>query len=237
MTSVSFDRGCLAVQDPRVINESRSRLASFLAYELALLHDVVSADFDLVRGSCIVRWADCQTAASRAAETFIQALAAARAAEQAASQAVIMQGPKRLLFLVAGGGCLAMTVVGAIVPGVPTVPFLLASSYYLARSSRRLHAALTATPVFGGIVREWEAHQAISRGSKAKLAGLTIVVVLTTLAITQVGPVVIVVVTLVVTTTTVGIIRMPEIGRVSGRRRLASRLPAENLIDLVSGGS
>lgn len=237
MTRISFDHGCLAVHDPRVINEGRSRLASFLAHELGLLHDVVSADLDLKRGSCIVRWADCQTAVSHAAAAFVTALTAARAAEQATPQTLVVRGPKRLLFLAAGGGCLAMTVVGAIVPGVPTVPFLLASSYYLARSSRRLHATLAATPVFGGIVREWEAHRAISRQSKWNLAGLTLSVVAATLVITQVGPIVIAVVTLVVTTTMVGIARMPEIGRVSDRRRLAGWLSAKNLVDLVSGGS
>lgn len=236
MTRISFDQGCLAVQDPRVINESRSRLASLLVHELALLQDVISADFDLKLGSCVVRWADCQTAASDAAAAFVAALSAARAAEQAAPPTLVVQGPKRLLFLAAGGGCLAMTVVGAIVPGVPTVPFLLASSYYLARSSRRLHAALSATPVFGGIVREWEAHRAISRQSKWKLAGLTLMVVAATLTITQVGPVVIAVVTLVVTTTMVGISRMPEIPPASGRGRLAGRLSAKNLIDLVPSG-
>ena len=35
-----------------------------------------------------------------------------------------------------------MTFVGLVVPGIPTVPFLLASSYYLARSSRTLHKRL-----------------------------------------------------------------------------------------------
>ena len=43
--------------------------------------------------------------------------------------------PRRLMYLALAGGSFAMTLVGLVVPGIPTVPFLLTTSYYLARSS------------------------------------------------------------------------------------------------------
>ena len=41
--------------------------------------------------------------------------------------------------LAAAGGCFVMSIVGVITPGIPTVPFVLATGYFLARSSPGLH--------------------------------------------------------------------------------------------------
>jgi uncharacterized membrane protein YbaN (DUF454 family) len=239
MTEVSFADGRLVVLDRRVLHHGRPRLAAALLGRLAEITGVAAANLDLDGGTCVVRWDDPTVSAGDAATAFITALAAAQAVESADDSPLIVRGPRRLLFLAAGGGCLVMTVVGAILPGVPTVPFLFASSYYLARSSRRLHAALSATPVFGKIVREWESHRAISRESKWKIAGLTIAVVLVTISLTQVGPAVVAVVAVVVSTTMVGISRLPEIGRPeigrpSDRWRFGGRLTTQNFVDLVA---
>jgi hypothetical protein len=45
----------------------------------------------------------------------------------------VAKGPARWLCLALGGSALVMTVVGLIVPGIPTVPFLLLSIYGLSR--------------------------------------------------------------------------------------------------------
>lgn len=125
--------------------------------------------------------------------------------------ATIVRGPRRALYVAAGGGCLMMTVVGAIVPGIPTVPFLLGASYFLARSSRTLHTALVTTPVVGRVVREWDAHRGISLRSKLTLAGLTVGVVLVTISLTAAGPMVVGIVAVVVSMSLVGIARIPGI--------------------------
>ena len=77
------------------------------------------------------------------------------------------------MYLALAGGSFAMTLVGLVVPGIPTVPFLLTTSYYLARSSRRLDERLRRTPLFGPILVEWERRHGLSRSSKLKLMGLT----------------------------------------------------------------
>ena len=48
------------------------------------------------------------------------------------AMAELASGPRRFRYLALAAGSFAMTVVGLIVPGIPTVPFLLATSYYLA---------------------------------------------------------------------------------------------------------
>ena len=47
---------------------------------------------------------------------------------------------------------LALGLVGIVVPGLPTVPFVLLSAYAAARGSARLHAWLLAHPRFGPMI-------------------------------------------------------------------------------------
>lgn len=132
-----------------------------------------------------------------------------------------------------------MTVVGVVVPGIPTVPFLLGASYFLARSSRTLHAALTATPVVGRVVREWDAHRGISVRSKLTLAGLTVGVVVLTLSITGAAPLVVVIVAAVVSMSLVGIARIPgiKVGAVREQALLPVALPELRLLSLLQPGT
>lgn len=61
---------------------------------------------------------------------------------------------------------LALGLVGIVVPGLPTVPFVLLSAFAAARGSQRLHARLLADPRFGPMIRDWRAQGAVSRRAK-----------------------------------------------------------------------
>ena len=61
---------------------------------------------------------------------------------------------------------LALAIVGIVLPGLPTVPFLLLAAWFSAKGSQRLHRWLYAHPVFGRLLSDWETHKAISRKSK-----------------------------------------------------------------------
>ncbi|HEY5802267.1 MAG TPA: YbaN family protein [Lysobacter sp.] len=61
---------------------------------------------------------------------------------------------------------LGLGVIGIVVPGLPTVPFVLLSAFAAARGSQRLHDWLLAHRQFGPIIRDWEAHGAVSRRAK-----------------------------------------------------------------------
>jgi uncharacterized membrane protein YbaN (DUF454 family) len=115
-----------------------------------------------------------------------------------------------------------LTLVGLVVPGIPTVPFLLATSYYFARSSPRLHRALLNSRFFGPMLAEWETHRALSRQSKLKLTAFTLVVVVITLILAPGNPVLLVIVALMTALSLYGIARIPEIGTAPSRRALTT---------------
>jgi uncharacterized membrane protein YbaN (DUF454 family) len=61
---------------------------------------------------------------------------------------------------------LAVGLLGIVLPGLPTVPFVLLSAYAAARGSERLHRRLLAHRRFGPAIRDWQAHGAVSRRAK-----------------------------------------------------------------------
>lgn len=61
---------------------------------------------------------------------------------------------------------LALGLVGIVLPGLPTVPFVLLSAFAAARGSEKLHRRLLDDRRFGPMIRDWEAHGAVSRRAK-----------------------------------------------------------------------
>lgn len=79
---------------------------------------------------------------------------------------------------------LGIGIVGIFVPGLPTVEFVLLSAFAAARGSERLHRWLLAHPRFGPMIRDWQAHGAVSRRAKwLSLAMMTVCAVVMFLAV------------------------------------------------------
>ncbi|MCJ9671243.1 MULTISPECIES: YbaN family protein [unclassified Neorhizobium] len=81
----------------------------------------------------------------------------------------------RLLFLALGWLFVAIGIVGAFLPVLPTTPFLLLAVACFARSSPRLEAWLLEHPKFGPSLRSWREKGAIAR--KAKVAAISLMAV------------------------------------------------------------
>lgn len=73
---------------------------------------------------------------------------------------------KRLIFRMLGFLAVALGAVGAVLPIMPTVPFLLLAVYFFARSSPELEQKILDHPHWGPQVRDWRERRAISRKSK-----------------------------------------------------------------------
>lgn len=75
-------------------------------------------------------------------------------------------GVSRWLWWLLAYASLGLGLVGIVVPGLPTVPFVLLAAYAAARGSRRLRAWLLVHPRFGRAIRDWEREGAVTRRAK-----------------------------------------------------------------------
>jgi len=72
----------------------------------------------------------------------------------------------RHLYLLGGLSSLALGIVGAFLPILPTTPFILLSGFCFSRSSPRWHRWICQSPWFGPILKEWETHRGVRTSVK-----------------------------------------------------------------------
>ncbi len=68
---------------------------------------------------------------------------------------------RRALLVVTGLVALALGLIGIVLPGLPTTPFVLLAAACFARASPRLHHWLTQHRYLGPMVRDWEANRSL----------------------------------------------------------------------------
>ena len=73
---------------------------------------------------------------------------------------------RRFLWNIAGLIFVALGIVGAFLPFLPTVVFMLVAAFCFARGSERLHRWLVSHPHFGPPIHDWQRHGAIRRPAK-----------------------------------------------------------------------
>ncbi|WP_379552046.1 YbaN family protein [Erythrobacter sp. W53] len=77
----------------------------------------------------------------------------------------------RPLFLAGGIISVALGAIGAFLPIMPTVPFLLLAVFCFARSNPALEQKILDHPHWGPQVREWRERRAIPRRAKVMAVG------------------------------------------------------------------
>ncbi len=121
---------------------------------------------------------------------------------------------KRLVYLGLAGGAFTMSLVGLALPGIPTAPWVLATSTYLARSSPRLNERLRRTALFGPILQEWEDGGGLSQSSKAKVTGMTLTIAVVTIVLSPLTPVSLALIVFVSSLSIYGISTIPPLPEV-----------------------
>lgn len=67
----------------------------------------------------------------------------------------------RPVYLLVGWLFFALGATGILIPGLPTVPFMLAALWAFSKSSRRFHDWLYSHPLFGPPLQRWQDHRVI----------------------------------------------------------------------------
>lgn len=70
------------------------------------------------------------------------------------------------LFIIFGSISLILGIIGIVIPGLPTTPFLLLSAGLYVRSSARLYAKLINHPVLGAYIKKYRENKGIDRKTK-----------------------------------------------------------------------
>ena len=71
------------------------------------------------------------------------------------------RGWRRALLLIAAGAAILLGLLGVVLPGLPTTPFVLVASYCLLRTAPKLHARLLQSRLFGEVLRDWHLHRGL----------------------------------------------------------------------------
>ncbi|MEI6540954.1 MAG: YbaN family protein, partial [Planctomycetota bacterium] len=85
-------------------------------------------------------------------------------------------------------GAFAMTWVGLVIPGIPTIPFVILTATFAAKSSPAVHNRLRRARVFGPMIRDWEKYHAIRPHVRIRAAMLTLVIVSVTILLAPPSP-------------------------------------------------
>ncbi|WP_394173559.1 YbaN family protein [Thalassotalea litorea] len=72
----------------------------------------------------------------------------------------------RYAYLLLGLFMVGLATLGAILPGLPTTPFVLVAAACFAKSSPKLHCWLRNNALFGPLIVNWQQHRCISRRTK-----------------------------------------------------------------------
>jgi uncharacterized protein len=91
----------------------------------------------------------------------------------------------RIVYLLIGCLFVGLGFIGAFLPLLPTVPFLLLALWCFARSSQRFHDWLYHHPRFGPPLREWDQHGVIPVRAKILSTAMMAVSMAIMLAVTD----------------------------------------------------
>lgn len=140
-------------------------------------------------------------------------------------------GWRRVGYIALAGLFFVLGAFGLILPGLPTTPFLLLTSFFLIRSHPGLNARLVRSRLFGPILLDWHTHRGVRRHVKFKTVALVLLVLALSLYLGQlsfglkVGMVALVGVGLLV------VVRLPTVSddgsRVEPRRAMLPRNPRQ----------
>lgn len=96
----------------------------------------------------------------------------------------------RPLIFILGWISVVLGAIGAILPIMPTTPFLILAAFLFSKSSPRFHKWLLDLPKFGPIIREWEETKTIRKEVKVTAIVVLSISMMVTITFVPVKPIV-----------------------------------------------
>ncbi|WP_301099124.1 YbaN family protein [Otariodibacter sp.] len=79
---------------------------------------------------------------------------------------------KKLIYILIAFLCLALGIIGIVVPGLPTTPFLLVALYCFGKSSDRLQAWFMTTKLYDKYLKEYDQNRAMTIRQKVGILAI-----------------------------------------------------------------
>jgi uncharacterized membrane protein YbaN (DUF454 family) len=87
---------------------------------------------------------------------------------------------KKHIYMAAGFFSLGLGFIGALLPVMPTTPFLIIAAFFFSRGSKKWHHWLMHHPVMGRTLRDWDYHGVVRMRAKATASILITISLATT---------------------------------------------------------
>jgi uncharacterized membrane protein YbaN (DUF454 family) len=236
---ISCARGAVRVRDKDVFGSSRHEACRRFVRRVFRLNDVRSVEVDCRKATATVRYVGKIGAAELLAKmadtlgteetgTFDESLerlfewhrgerfkvfrcGPTDTTWDRSDSVLVVSGARRGVYLGLAAASFGLAATGVVIPGVPTVPFLLVTSYFLVRSSPRLNERLLRSRTFGPMIRDWQRHRGMRRRVKAIAIATMIVVVAATVTLGGLSLPALVTVLVLVLIGVIVILRIPTI--------------------------
>ena len=79
----------------------------------------------------------------------------------------------KIIYVILGFISMGLGIAGSFLPGLPTVPFLLLSSFFFARGSERFHRWFTQTRIYKNYLEDFEKNRSMTLKAKIGLLCLS----------------------------------------------------------------
>jgi uncharacterized membrane protein YbaN (DUF454 family) len=83
------------------------------------------------------------------------------------TDAIQVAGLRRWVYWGMAGVFFTLAMIGVVLPGIPTTPFLLLMCFFLTRVSPSMHAKAMTLPIVGGPLQDWRDQGGVRREVKS----------------------------------------------------------------------